>query len=106
MSLSEELQAQNFQACEQAKRIREDEKRALAQSRMKTDEFKLLARLRNGVETIPSLLKNRYGVNRMPVHGTVRCKFYFGCKVAALNFKKLFRFRKGSGHYALNPVLG
>ena len=81
-------------------------KRALAQSRMKTDEFKLLARLRNGVETIPSLLKNRYGVNRMPVHGTVRCRFYFGCKVAALNFRKLFRFRKGSGHYALNPVLG
>ena len=81
-------------------------KRALAQSRMKTDEFKLLARLRNGVETISSLLKNRYGVNRMPVHGTVRCKFYFGCKVAALNFRKLFRFRKGSGHYALNPVLG
>lgn len=81
-------------------------KRALAQSRMKTDEFRLLARLRNGVETIPSLLKNKYGVNRMPVHGTVRCKFYFGCKVAALNFRKLFRFRKGSGHYALNPVLG
>ena len=26
MSLSEELQAQNFQACEQAKRIRENEK--------------------------------------------------------------------------------
>lgn len=81
-------------------------KRALAQDRMKTEEFKLLARLRNGVETIPSLLKNRYGVNRMPVHGTVRCKFYFGCKVAALNFRKLFRFRKGSGHYALNPILG
>ena len=81
-------------------------KRALAQSRMKSDEFKLFARLRNGVETIPSLLKNRYGVNRIPVHGMIRCKFYFGSKVAALNFRKLFRYRKGSGHYALNPALG
>ena len=81
-------------------------KRALTQSRMKTEEFKLLARLRNGVETIQSLLKNRYGVNRIPVHGMTRCKFYFGCKVAALNFRKLFCYRKGSGHYALNPALG
>jgi hypothetical protein len=81
-------------------------KRALTQNRMETAEFKQYARLRNGVETVPSLLKNRYGVNRMPVHGLIRCKFYFGCKVAALNFRKLFRFRKGSGHYALNPALG
>ncbi len=81
-------------------------KRALAQNRMETEEFKQYARLRNGVETVPSLLKNRYGVNRMRVHGLIRCKFYFGCKVAALNFRKLFRFRKGSGHYALNPALG
>ena len=71
-----------------------------------TEEFKLYGRLRNGVETIPSLLKNRYGVNRMPVHGKIRCKFFFGCKVAALNFRKLFRFRQGSGKYALNPAVG
>ena len=81
-------------------------KRALIRDRMETEEFKLYARLRNGVETIPSLLKNRYGVNRMPVRGRIRCKFYFGSKVAALNFRKLFRFRKGSGHYAPNPAFG
>ena len=81
-------------------------KRAIVQSRMQTEEFKLYSRLRNGVETIPSLLKNQYGVNRMPVRGKIRCKFFFGCKVAALNFRKLFRFRQGSGNYALNPAVG
>ena len=81
-------------------------RRALTQAKMQTDEFKLYARLRNGVETIPSLLKNLYNVNKIPVHGKIRCKFYFGSKVAALNFRKLYRFRKGSGHYAPNTVLG
>ena len=81
-------------------------KRALSQSQRETEDFKQYARLRDGVETIPSLLKNKYGVNRMPVHGKIRCKFYFGCKIAALNFRKLFRFRKGEGNYALNPALG
>lgn len=71
-----------------------------------TDRFKQIARLRNGVETIPSLLKNRYDVNRMPVHGLQRSKFFFGSKIGALNFRKLFRFRNDSGHYALNPIFG
>lgn len=71
-----------------------------------TDRFKQIARLRNGVETIPSLLKSRYDANRMPVHGLQRSKFFFGSKIGALNFRKLFRFRNGSGHYALNPILG
>lgn len=79
--------------------------RALAQARMKTDEFKLLGKLRNGVETIPSALKNIYHVNRMPVRGLIPCKHFFGSKIAALNFKKLFRFRQGTGHYAPNPML-
>lgn len=79
--------------------------RAIIQSQMQTEEFKQYARLRNGVETVPSLLKNRYGVNGMHAHGKIRCKFSFGNKIAALNFRKLFRYRKGSGHYALNPVL-
>lgn len=79
--------------------------RAITQSRMKTDEFKLLAKLRNGVETIPSILKNVYGVGRKSIRGLLRVKHYFGSSVAALNFRKLFRFRKGLGHYALNPVL-
>lgn len=71
-----------------------------------SDRFKLLARIRNGVETIPSILKNQYDVNHMPVRGLQRSKFFFGSKIGALNFKKLYRFRNGTGHYALNPILG
>jgi len=79
--------------------------RALMKANTATDKFKNYAKLRNGAETVPSLLKNVYGVNKMRVHGKLRCKFFFGSKIAALNFKKLFRFRKGSGHYAPYPVL-
>ena len=79
--------------------------RAITQKKMQTEEFKQYARLRNGVETIPSLLKNRYRVNKMNTRGKIRCKFFFGCKIAALNFRKLFCFQKGLGHYAQNPVL-
>lgn len=78
--------------------------RARMKARMNTEKFKNLARLRNGVETIPSILKNQYNVNKMNVHGKQRCKFFFGCKIAALNFNKLFRFRNGLGHYAENPI--
>lgn len=80
--------------------------RAKTQAEMKTDKFKLFYRIRNGVETIPSILKNQFNVNRMPVRGLTRGKFFFGCKVAALNFLKLFNYRKGLGHYAQNPLLG
>ena len=80
-------------------------RRAQQQAQMKSEEFKLYARLRNGVETIPSVLKNVYDVNHMPVHGKLRCKFFFGSKIAALNFMKLFRYRKNQGHYAQNPLL-
>ena len=71
-----------------------------------TERFKYIARLRNGVETIASMLKNQYNANRMPVHGLQRSKFFFGCKIGALNFRKLFCFRSGTGHYALNPLFG
>lgn len=68
---------------------------------MGTEEFKNLFRIRNGVETVPSLLQRKYHVDRMPVRG----RFFFGCKIATLNFKKLFTFWKGAGHHAQNPVL-
>lgn len=71
-----------------------------------TEQFRLITRLRNGIETIPSILKNRYAVNRIPVHGLLRKRFFFGSKIGALNFRKLFRFRNGTGHYAQNPLLG
>ena len=79
--------------------------RALSQARMNTEQFKLLARIRNGVETVPSALKNIYNVNHMPVRGKIPCKHFFGSKIAALNFRKLLRFRQGTGHYGQNPLL-
>lgn len=71
-----------------------------------TDRHKMLARLRNGVETIPSILKNIYDADHMPVRGLMRCKFFFGGKIGALNVRKYLRFLAGTGHYAPNPVLG
>ena len=55
--------------------------------------------------TVPSLLRRKYHADRMPVRGLIRGRFFFGCKIAALNFKKLFTFQKGLGHYAQNPAL-
>ena len=80
-------------------------RRAQLQERMNSSEYKLYARLRNGVETIPSILKNVYNVNRMTVRGRIRCKFFFGSKISALNFKKLLGFRRGTGKYAQNALL-
>ena len=70
-----------------------------------SDRFKNLARIRNGVETIPSILRNRYHVDRMPVRGLIRGRFFFGSKIAALNFRKLCTFLSQRGHYAQNPIL-
>lgn len=78
--------------------------RAKAQRRMSTEEFKDYARLRNGVETIPSNLRSNYRMDKLP-RGKQRGKFFFGSKVAALNFKKLFNYRKGLGRYAENPII-
>nr|WP_297873568.1 transposase [uncultured Blautia sp.] len=63
-----------------------------------------LARLRNGVETIPANIRKNYHLDKLP-RGKQRGKFFFGSKIAALNFRKLFGFRKGLGNYAPNPVL-
>ena len=32
--------------------------------------------------------------------------FFFGSKIAALNFRKLFGFQKGLVNYAQNPIFG
>ena len=72
---------------------------------METEEFRNLFKIRNGVETVPSMLRRQYHVDEMPVRGLIRGRFFFGCKIGALNFKKLFTYRKGLGHYAQNPIL-
>jgi len=78
--------------------------RAKHQRYMQGDEFKNYARLRNGVETVPSNIRRNYNLETLP-RGKQRGKFFFGCKVAALNFRKLFNYRSASGCYAKNPVL-
>ena len=69
-----------------------------------TEDFKYYARLRNGVNTVPSNIRNNYKLKKMS-RGKQWGKFFFGSKIAALNFKELFEFRKGSGNNAPNPLL-
>lgn len=78
-------------------------KRAKRLREMKTEKFNALAKFRNGVETIVSNLRRNFHLETLP-RGMLRGRFFFGFKVAALNFRKLFAFRKGLGHYALNPL--
>lgn len=79
--------------------------RAKSQRYMQSEEFSNLAKLRNGVETIPANIRKNYHLDKLP-RGKQRGKFFFGSKIAALNFRKLFGFRKGLSNYAPNPVLG
>ena len=55
-------------------------------------------------KTIPANIRKNYHLDKLP-RGKQRGKFFFGSKIAALNFRKLFGFRKGLGNYAQNPVL-
>ncbi len=72
---------------------------------MQSEGFSNLAKLRNGVGTIPSNIRKNYHLGTLP-RGKQRGKFFFfGSKIAALNFRKLFGFRKRLGNYALNPML-
>ena len=80
-------------------------RRAALQKEMRSDRYKQYARLRNGVETIPSILRNVYHADRMRAKGKIRSKFFFGSKIAALNFRKLLGYLKGTGNYAPNPLL-
>ena len=63
--------------------------------RQNDDVYQFAGRIRNGVETIPSIMRSKYNVDRMPVRGILRTKQFFGFKVAASNFTKLFRYTKG-----------
>ena len=78
--------------------------RAKSQRYLQSEEFSNLLRLRNGVETIPVNIRKNYHFDKLP-RGKQRGKVLFGSKIAALNFRKLFGFRKGLGSYAQNPVL-
>ncbi len=66
--------------------------RAKQQRERSTDDFKKQSRFRNGVETIPSILRRKYGIDKIPVRGLIRSRFFFGCKIGALNIKKFCRY--------------
>lgn len=78
--------------------------RAKTQRLMRGEEGADYARLRNGVESLPSSLRRNYHMDKLP-RGWLRGKLFFGLKIGALNFRKLFTYRKGLGNYAENPVI-
>ena len=78
--------------------------RAIQQRNRKTEEFKALSHFRNGVETVPSLLRRLFGVDHMPVRGKLRTKFFFGCKIGALNFLKLCKYEQSVAKCAQLPT--
>lgn len=79
-------------------------RRAEQQRYRKTEEFKALSRFRNGVETIPSILRRKYDIDKMPVRGLIRTRFWFGCKIGALNFQKFCKFMQDGDNCAQNAV--
>lgn len=79
-------------------------KRAAEQRRRATEEVSSQSRFRNGVETIPSILRRKYGIDHMPVRGLIKTKFYFGCKIGALNFRKFCKFIQGKNQCAQKTV--
>lgn len=69
-----------------------------------TEKFKEYGRFRNGVETIPAALRKRHNVDKMPVRGLIRCRLYFGFKVAAMNVRKLVKYMSSLGKCTPNAI--
>ena len=63
--------------------------------RKDNERIKLIGRIRNGVETIPSILRRKYRIDEMPVRGKLKTKVFFGFKMFALNFSKLWLHERG-----------
>lgn len=66
--------------------------RSKQQRERSTEDFKKQSRFRNGVETTPSILRRKYGIDKIPVRGLIRSRFFFGCKIGALNIKKFCKY--------------
>lgn len=75
--------------------------RAKQQRERNTEDFKKQSRFRNGVETIPSILRRKYGIDKIPVRGLIRSRFFFGCKIGALNIKKFCRYMQDQDKCAI-----
>lgn len=78
--------------------------RAQNQRHTQGEDGKNFAKFRNGVETIPSILRRNYHTDNLP-RGKTQGGLFFGFKIGALNFRKLFTYRRASGRYAPNPVI-
>lgn len=88
------------------KTISANTKRHTEQQRYRgTEEFSRLSSFRNGVEAIPSMLRRKYHVDHMPVRGLIRSRFFFGCKISALNFGKFCRYMQGCKSLAPNTAM-
>lgn len=72
---------------------------------MHCEAIKNYARLHNGMKTVPSNIRKNYHLVKMPL-GKQREKFFFGCKIMALNFRELFQYQKGLDNYTQNPENG
>ena len=79
-------------------------RRAEQKKERSTKEFKDFCHFRNGVEALPSLLRRKFHVDRIPARGKLRSRFFFGCKIGALNFGKFCRFLQSSTQSALPAV--
>ena len=77
-----------------------------AQKYRSTEEFKKYSHFRNGVEAIPSLNRRKYYVDKIPVHGRLRTKLYFGFKIAAINITRFCKFKQDLYCHAKNEKLG
>ena len=80
--------------------------RALQKEYRLTEEFKKYSYFRNGVEAIPSLLRRKYYVDKIPAHGKLRTKLYFGFKIAAINVTRFCKFKQNLCCHAKNEKLG
>ena len=79
--------------------------RAKHQRERSTEEFKQQTRFRNGVETIPSILRRKYNIDKIPVRGLIQSRFFFGCKIGALNIKKFCQYMQSLDKCASKAVV-
>lgn len=57
------------------------------------EEYAYYQHARNAIEGIPSVMRRFYNVDEMPVFGRISSKLFFGLKIAAINIKKLVKFK-------------
>ncbi len=57
------------------------------------EEYTYYQHARNAIEGIPSVMRRTYNIDEMPVFGIMRSKLLFGLKIAAINLKRLAKFR-------------